>query len=99
VIDLGADGEPIGYDIQHASQHPDAIAEALADLRHRFAAEAHRQSGAVAAIDEVSDSSGTVSTSRKRINLSLLRAVTDGMPMQQESAGEFIRRMRDEDRY
>lgn len=29
VIDLGADGEPVGYDIQHASRHPDMIAEAL----------------------------------------------------------------------
>jgi len=36
---------------------------------------------------------------RKRINVAELRAMTDTMPMQQESAGEFIRRMRDEDRY
>jgi uncharacterized protein YuzE len=28
-VDIGADGEPIGYDIQFASQHPDVIAEAL----------------------------------------------------------------------
>lgn len=34
VIDLGADGEPVGYDIQHASQHPDMIAEALRILQH-----------------------------------------------------------------
>jgi uncharacterized protein YuzE len=33
VIDLGADGEPVGYDIQHASQHPDVIAEALQILQ------------------------------------------------------------------
>jgi len=109
VIDLGADGEPVGYDIQRASQHADAIAEALAYLRHRFAGEAHRQAGAVAAspnekedqdfIDGISDSAGGVSTSRKRIDPSTLRAVTDGMPMQEESAGEFVRRMRDEDRY
>jgi uncharacterized protein YuzE len=33
VIDLGADGEPVGYDIQHASSHADAIAEALGYLR------------------------------------------------------------------
>ena len=38
VIDLGADGEPIGYDIQHASQHADAIAEALGHLHRRHAA-------------------------------------------------------------
>ena len=37
VIDVGEDGEPVGYDIQHASQHPDAIAEALGYL-HRQAA-------------------------------------------------------------
>jgi uncharacterized protein YuzE len=34
VIDLGADGEPVGYDIQHASRHPDMIAEAL-QILHR----------------------------------------------------------------
>ena len=28
VIDLGEDGEPVGYDIQHASDHPDVVAEA-----------------------------------------------------------------------
>ena len=40
-----------------------------------------------------------IGTPRKRINVAELRAMTDVMPMQQESAGEFIRRMRDEDRY
>jgi uncharacterized protein YuzE len=38
VIDLGSDGEPVGYDIQHASQHPEAIAEALGFLHQRHAA-------------------------------------------------------------
>jgi uncharacterized protein YuzE len=28
-VDLGEDGEPMGYDIQFASRHPDVIAEAL----------------------------------------------------------------------
>jgi uncharacterized protein YuzE len=28
-VDLGEDGQPMGYDIQFASQHPDVIAEAL----------------------------------------------------------------------
>jgi uncharacterized protein YuzE len=32
-VDIGEDGEPIGYDIQFASQHPDVIAEALRLLR------------------------------------------------------------------
>jgi uncharacterized protein YuzE len=106
VIDLDADGEPVGYDIQHASQHADAIAQALAYLRCRFAAEAHRQSGAVAAspqekedqafIDGISASAGTP---RKRIDIAALRAATDATPMQPESAGDFVRRMRDEDRY
>lgn len=36
---------------------------------------------------------------RKPIDIALLRAVTDSMPMQKESAGEFIRRMRDDSRY
>jgi uncharacterized protein YuzE len=38
VIDLGPDGDPVGYDIQHASQHADAIAEALDFLHQRHAA-------------------------------------------------------------
>lgn len=38
-------------------------------------------------------------TPRKRIDVAALRAVTDARPMQQESAGDFVRRMRDEDRY
>jgi uncharacterized protein YuzE len=38
VIDLGTDGDPIGYDIQHASQHADAITEALGFLHQRNAA-------------------------------------------------------------
>ena len=35
----------------------------------------------------------------QRVDLASLRAVTDGMPVQAEGAGEFLRRMRDEDRY
>jgi uncharacterized protein YuzE len=38
LIDLGSDGEPVGYDIQHASQHPEFIAEALGRLHQRYAA-------------------------------------------------------------
>jgi uncharacterized protein YuzE len=68
VIDLGADGEPVGYDIQHASQHADAIAEALDYIQQHLPAEAHRQSVTVAKspqakddqdlIDAVSDRTG-----------------------------------------
>jgi len=36
---------------------------------------------------------------RKPIDIAALRAMTDRMPFQSESAGDFIRRMRDEDRY
>ena len=36
---------------------------------------------------------------RKRIDLAALRAMTDAMPLQAETARDFIRRMRDEDRY
>jgi uncharacterized protein YuzE len=32
-VDIGADGEPIGYDIQFASRHPEVIAEALRLLK------------------------------------------------------------------
>ena len=39
VIDIGADGEPVGYDIQHASKHPEAIVEVLEYLHERQAAE------------------------------------------------------------
>lgn len=40
-----------------------------------------------------------VEAARKRIDSAALRAVTDAMPMQPEAAGDFVRRMRDEDRY
>lgn len=36
---------------------------------------------------------------RKRIDVTALREFTESQPMQTESAGDFIRRMRDEDRY
>ena len=36
---------------------------------------------------------------RRRIDLAALRALTDTMPRQTETAGNFVRRMRDEDRY
>ena len=38
-------------------------------------------------------------TPRKRIDIDALRALTDRMAPQSESAGEFVRRMRDGDRY
>ena len=37
--------------------------------------------------------------SRRRIDLAALRALTSRMPRQAEAGGDFIRRMRDEDRY
>lgn len=40
-----------------------------------------------------------VTLPHKPIDVAVLRAVTDAMPMQPESAGEFVRRMRDEDRF
>ena len=40
-----------------------------------------------------------VQTPRKRIDLSALRAMTDRMPMQRESARDLVRRLRDEERY
>jgi prevent-host-death family protein len=36
---------------------------------------------------------------RKRVDAALLRAITDAMPPQTETAGVFVRRMRDEDRF
>jgi prevent-host-death family protein len=40
-----------------------------------------------------------VKTPRKRIDVSALRAMTDWMPVQPESARDLVRRLRDEDRY
>jgi prevent-host-death family protein len=40
-----------------------------------------------------------VNAPRKRVDLAALRAITDAMPVQPETARDFIRRMRDEDRY
>jgi len=40
-----------------------------------------------------------VEVPRKRIDVSALRAMTDAMPVQPETARDFVRRMRDADRY
>jgi antitoxin (DNA-binding transcriptional repressor) of toxin-antitoxin stability system len=40
-----------------------------------------------------------VDTPRKRIDVAALRTMTDAMPIQPETARDFIRRMRDEDRF
>ena len=40
-----------------------------------------------------------VDTPRKRVDVAALRAMTDAMPVQPKTARDFIRRMRDEDRY
>jgi prevent-host-death family protein len=42
---------------------------------------------------------GAVSQARKPIDVSLLRALTAGMPVATQSADELIRSMRDGDRY
>ena len=40
-----------------------------------------------------------IDVERKPIDVAALKRLTDAMPMQAESAGDFVRRMRDEDRY
>ena len=40
-----------------------------------------------------------VDAPRKRIDPTALRAMTDAMPVQPQSARDFIRRMRDDDRF
>jgi prevent-host-death family protein len=40
-----------------------------------------------------------IKSPRKPIDIAALRALVASMPMQAESAGEFMRRMRDEERY
>jgi prevent-host-death family protein len=41
----------------------------------------------------------SLKTPRKRIDLASLRALTDSMPMQPESAGDFVRKLRTRERY
>jgi prevent-host-death family protein len=40
-----------------------------------------------------------VATPRKPVDVAALRALTARIPMQQEAAADFVRRMRDEGRY
>ena len=40
-----------------------------------------------------------VETKRKRADVAAMRALTASMPMQKQTAGKFVRAMRDEDRY
>jgi prevent-host-death family protein len=40
-----------------------------------------------------------VPTPPKKIDIAALQVLTDRMPMQPESAGDFVRHMRDTDRY
>jgi prevent-host-death family protein len=41
----------------------------------------------------------SVKAPRKPIDFAALRALTDSMPMQKQSAREFVRKMRDNERY
>jgi prevent-host-death family protein len=41
----------------------------------------------------------SVDSAREPIDMARLRAVTADMPKQRQSAGPFVRKMRDEDRY
>ncbi|WP_158046611.1 type II toxin-antitoxin system Phd/YefM family antitoxin [Skermanella pratensis] len=40
-----------------------------------------------------------IRTPRKSVDLGELRVLTQAMPIQTENAGEFVRKMRDDDRY
>ncbi len=40
-----------------------------------------------------------ISSPRKPIDLAWLASITEAMPFQEESAGDFVRAMRDSDRY
>jgi prevent-host-death family protein len=42
---------------------------------------------------------GPVEAPRKPVDAVALRAISGTMPVQTETAGDFVRRMRDEDRY
>ena len=41
----------------------------------------------------------SVKAPRKRVDVAALRALTNSMSMQQEFAGDFVRKMRDRERY
>jgi prevent-host-death family protein len=41
----------------------------------------------------------SVNSKGKRVDLAAMRALTSSMPLQKQTAGKFIRAMRDEDRY
>lgn len=57
------------------------------------------QSGEVIVITRRGKAIAQLIPARKPIDAATLKAISDTMPFQSESAGDFIRRMRDEDRY
>jgi prevent-host-death family protein len=75
------------------------LAEAKARLSELVARAAAGEPVQIARRGKVVAQLVAVAARRKRIEPSALRAVTEQMPPQPEPAGEFIRRMRDGDRY
>jgi prevent-host-death family protein len=75
----------------------------LADAKARLSALIDRvETGETVTITRRGKEVAVLSPPKKRlqrVDVEALRAISDSMPWQSESAGEFVRRMRDEDRY
>ncbi len=78
-----------GLDVADAKRHFRAILEQVLD------GETVRITRLGKAVAQISP----VETTRKRIDLAALGNLTEAMPIQRESAGAFIRRMRNQERY
>jgi prevent-host-death family protein len=75
------------------------LAEAKAHLRELVARAAAGEAVCIMRRGKPVAQLTAITLGRKRINLSALQAMTDTMPMQSDSARDFVRRMREDERY
>ena len=80
--------------IAEAQEH---FSELVAEVENGETIQIQRHGKAVAQI--VAASTEAASPSKRSFDFSWLRQHLASMPMQEESAGDFIRKMRDTDRY
>jgi antitoxin (DNA-binding transcriptional repressor) of toxin-antitoxin stability system len=73
----------------HAKAHLSELVAQAAAVRSCASRAAANPVGRLSAVEQP----------RKPVDVAALRALTDRMPMQQVSAGDFVWRMRDEGRY
>ena len=76
-----------------------SVAEAKARLSELVARAAEGETVQITRRGKLVAQITPIQTPRKPVDVELLRSVTDGMPKQPETAGEFMRRMRDDSRY